>query len=418
MSHIVQHRSSLTQKKPEGRIDPRIFLLSLGMFALGTDAFIVAGVLPTISHEMGITESLAGQLVTSFSLTYGFGAPVLAALTARWPRVRTLMITLGAFCLFNIGSALAPTYTLLFLSRMLVGGCAAIFGPLAYTLGVTLAPPEKRGKALALIASGLTIATVLGSPLGTWIGEHFGWRLSFGLVALLGGLAFATLLLFRLPETDSGPVLTLKDRLAPIREPRLVLALLPALVWNLGIFVVYTYIAPLLQQNLHIIDVSLFLLTYGLGQVLGNWIAGSMVDHVGSTRPIYVFLVAALIVEPLLALTTHTVPGAWLMLFLWSFCMPMLFTPQQHRLLQLAPKHANVILALNNSMFYLGIGGGAALGGLALRVVAVTQLGLIGAACLLLALVLFAFSVRLSTRKVKRYEGEKGEKEAMLVASE
>ncbi|GHO97569.1 hypothetical protein KSF_076170 [Reticulibacter mediterranei] len=163
---------------------------------------------------------------------------------------------------------------------------------------------------------------------------------------------------------------------------------------------------------------SLFLLTYGLGQVLSNWIAGSIVDRVGSIRPIYVFLVAVLIVEPLLALTTHTIPGALIMLFLWSFCVPMLFTPQQHRLLQLTPEHANVILALNNSTFYLGVGGGAALGGLALRVVAVTQLGLIGAACLLLALVLFAFSVRLSARKVKRYEGEKGEKEEMLVASE
>ena len=134
------------------RINPRIFLLALGMFALGTDAFVVAGVLPVISRELGVTESLAGQLVTAFSFTYGFASPVLAALTGRWSRNRVLMVALGAFCLCNLGSALAPNFAILFLTRILVGCCAAVFGPLAYTTGTALAPAEKRGQALALVA--------------------------------------------------------------------------------------------------------------------------------------------------------------------------------------------------------------------------------------------------------------------------
>jgi MFS transporter, DHA1 family, inner membrane transport protein len=418
MPQTMPNRSSRTQNTSASRIDPRIFLLVLGMFALGTDAFIVAGILPLVSHELGVTENLAGQLVTSFALTYGLGAPILAALTGRWPHVRVLLIALGAFCLFNVGSALAPNFTILFLTRILVGGCAAVFGPLVYVLGVTLAPPEKRGKALALIAGGQSLATVLGSPLGTWIGEHFGWRLSFGLVALLAGIALIMLLLCRLPENKPGPAPTLKARLAPIREPRLVLALLPALLWNLGIYLVYTYIAPLLQQNLHITDVSLFLLAYGLGLMLGNWSAGLIVDRIGSIRPISVFLGVLLIVEPVLAPTTHSVLSALLMLFLWGFCSTMLFTPQQNYLLSLAPEHADVILALNNSTLYLGIGGGAALGGLALRVIAVTQLGLLGAVSVLLALVLFAFSVRLNRRKKETHESEKREQEEVRIVPE
>src|SRR2546429_3591446 len=127
-----------------------------------------------------------------------------------------MLAALGAFCLFNLGSALAPNFATLFLTRILVGCCAAIFGPLAYAVGATLAPQEKRGQALALVASGLTAATVLGSPLGTWIGEHFGWRLSFGLVALLGGIAFLMLLLYRLPTGAAAPALSLSARLAPI----------------------------------------------------------------------------------------------------------------------------------------------------------------------------------------------------------
>jgi predicted MFS family arabinose efflux permease len=208
----------------------------------------------------------------------------------------------------------------------------------------------------------------------------------------------------------------LRERLVPIKEPRLLLAMVPALLWNLGIYMVYTYIAPLLLQNLHVTDVSPFLLAFGLGPAIGNWVAGIIIDRVGSTRPIFVCLVSILIIEPLLALTTHSVASAMITLFIWGACIPMLFTPQQHRLLRLAPEHANVILALNNSTFYLGIAGGAALGGLALRTVAVTQLGWMGAVCVLLALVLFALSVRLSERRTRAREAV--EMEEVVVVKE
>jgi DHA1 family inner membrane transport protein len=415
MSQAVQPLSPVEQKST-GRINPRIFLLALGMFALGTDAFVVAGVLPVIAREMGVTEGLAGQLVTAFSFTYGFGAPLLAALAGRWSRNRVLLVALGAFCLFNLGSALAPSFTVLLLTRILVGCCAAVFGPLAYTVGTSLAPLEKRGQALALVASGLTISTVLGSPLGTWVGEHFGWRFSFGMVSVLAIIALVALLLGGLPKAAATPALSLRSRLAPIKEPRLLLALLPAFLWNLGVYVIYTYIAPLLQQNLHITDVSFLLVVFGLGPVLGNWISGIIIDRVGSTRPIFVSLIVLVLIEPLVALETRSVLAALLILFLWGFCVPMLFTPQQHRLLRLAPEHANVILALNNSTFYLGIAGGAALGGVALRTVAVTQLGWMGAACVLLALILFSFSMRLSARKTK--VSEDMQMEEVLVAPE
>ncbi len=415
MAQTTDYLSSVEQKSPT-RINPRIFLLALGMFALGTDAFVVAGVLPVIARELAVTESLAGQLVTAFSFTYGFASPVLAALTGRWSRNRVLMAALGIFSLCNLGSALAPNFTILLLTRILVGCCAAVFGPLAYTAGTALAPQEKRGQALALVASGLTISTVLGSPLGTWVGEHFGWRLSFGMVALLAGVVFVILVLRGLPPATATPTLSLRARLAPIKEPRLLLALLPALLWNLGIYVLYTYIAPLLQQNLHITDVSPFLVVFGLGPAIGNWVIGILVDRAGATRPILAALVCIIIIEPLLTLLTHSVPLAMLALFLWGACVPLLFTPQQHRLLHLAPEHANVILALNNSTFYLGIAGGAALGGLALRSITITQLGWIGAVCVLLALLLFALSTQLSKRKTQAHACPKMEE--VMLASE
>ncbi len=395
MSQQVQNSQS-----PDGvgRINPRILLLALGMFALGTDAFVVAGVLPAIGKELQVSEGLAGQLVTVFSLTYGLGAPVLAAITGRWPRNRVLIAALGLFCLSNVGSALSPTFTVLLLTRVLAGCFAAIYAPLAYTVGTSLAPAEKRGQALALVVIGLTTATVLGSPLGTWVGEHFGWRLSFGLVALLAGVAFVALLLSGLPHGEAAPVLSLKERLAPMARPGLLLALLPALLWNMGIYVLYTYIAPLLQHNLALTDISGFLLVFGLGVVLGNWLGGVIADRVGATRPLIISLILLALVLGTFSLAATTVVGALVALFIWGLAGSLIFIPQQHRLLSLAPQHANVILALNNSTLYLGIAGGAALGGAIFHAGSSVLLSWIGAGCTLLALLVFFLSLQVSAR--------------------
>jgi predicted MFS family arabinose efflux permease len=122
-------------------------------------------------------------LITVFSLTYGLLAPVLAATTGRWPRQRVLIGALGLLGLADLAAALSPSFPLLVLTRLLAGCFAATYTSLAFAVGIELAPPAKRGQALALVVSGLNMATVLGAPLGTWIGEHFGWRLSFGMSA-------------------------------------------------------------------------------------------------------------------------------------------------------------------------------------------------------------------------------------------
>jgi predicted MFS family arabinose efflux permease len=378
------------------KIDPRILLLALGMFALGTDALVVAGVLPEIAHATMVSESIAGQLVTAFTLTYGLGAPVLAALTNRWSRTRVLVIALFGFCLANVGSALAPTFPLLVLTRILAGGCAATHSPLAYATSTQLSPPEKRGQALALVVSGFTLATVLGSPLGTWVGEHAGWRLSFALVAALAGIACVALLASRLPRAAAQPSLSLQTRLAPVREPRLLLALCPTLLSSLGFYLVYTYIAPLLGQTMHISDISELLIASGLGFVVGSWISGSVADRFGTTRSLVVSLLGLSIMLAIFSWATTGLLTGLPALFLWRRTAASIFTPQQHRLLSLAPAHVNVILALNNAALYLGTAGGAMLGGVALHVLPVTQLGWVGASFALLALFLLLLSLRVS----------------------
>lgn len=396
MSQATTLSVTVGGQEPLTRINPRIILLALGMFALGTDAFIVAGVLPVIAKETGVTEGLVGQLVTVFSLTYGLGAPVLAATTGHLPRNRVLIGSLGLLGLANLASALSPSFPLLLLTRILAGCFAATYAPLAYAVGISLAPPAKRGQALALVVIGLTTATALGAPLGTWIGTHFGWRLSFTMVAVLAGGAFLLLLICRLPQSTAPASLSFQERLRPITQPRVFLALLPAFLWTLGLYAMYTYIAPLLQHTMHIVDVSVLLVFFGLGIVLGNWLGGRLSDRFGPQRLLLPFLVTLLLIQLFLPLLTTTIMSGAITLLLWGMSFALLFIPQQQWVLSLAPEHANVLLALNNSALYLGIASGAAVGGLALRFFAVTQLAWIGAIGMLIALPIIATTLRMS----------------------
>ncbi len=396
MSTETQRSRSKTYSS---RIDPRIFLLALGMFALGTDAFVIAGVLPVIAHTVHVTTGTAGQLVTVFSLTYGLGAPFLAALTARLPRNRLLLASLGAFCVANVCSALAPTFGLLLVTRILAGCCAAVYAPLAYTVGTSLAPPERRGQTLALIVGGLTVATVFGAPLGTWIGHLFGWQMSFVLVALLSALAVAALLLCGLPSLATPPALSLRARLAPIGQPRLLLALAPSLLWYLGVYIVYTYLAPILQQGLHVTDISSLLLFFGAGVVLGNWFGGYAADRFGPVRPMVASLMVLTVILTIVSIANSSLVGECVALFILGASGSLPFIPQQYRLMSLAPEYANVILALNNSTLYLGIAGGAAVGGVVMQYAPVSVLGWIGAACAFLALLTLFQSWHTSERE-------------------
>src|SRR5215467_5983554 len=340
MSQATKPHSTIEGQEALTRMNPRIILLTLGMFALGTDAFIVAGVLPVIARETGVTEGLVGQLVTAFALTYGLGAPVLAATTSRWPRHRVLLGALGLLGLANLASALAPTFPVLLLTRILAGCFAATYTPLAFGVGIELAPLAKRGQALALVVSGLNVATVLGAPFGTWIGEQFGWRLSFSLVALLAGAAFLSLIIWRLPKTAPAAPLSLQGRLRPITNPHVALVLLPALLWNVGVYVLYPYIALLLQQKLRILDVSMLLACFGLGILLANWISGMLADRFAPRRLVVIFLITLIAIQSLLPLVTTTIGSGAIILMIWGMSFALLFIPQQQRLLNVAPEHA------------------------------------------------------------------------------
>ncbi|MFD4657762.1 MFS transporter [Kitasatospora sp. NPDC058444] len=344
-----------------------LLLLALGTFAMGTDSMVVAGILGPISADLGVSVPAAGQLVTVFALGYALLAPVLATLTARWPRRRLLLTALAVFTAANALSALAPTYGLLLATRVLAAAGAALYTPTANAAATTLVAPERRGRALATVLGGMTVATALGVPLGTWVGRT-DWRMTMWLVTALGlaALAGLALLLRDLPAPAAAPTLT--ARLAPLARGRVLGAAATTLVFFLAFQSVYIYLATAVAGatggDAH--RLSLILLTCGVMSVAGSWLGGRLVDRLGVRRVLLTGSAVAVAAFTALPWLGRTMPGALgyatvVPLAGWAVSVAL-----PHRLASIDPDNAPLLISLNSSALYLGTAAGGAAGSAAI----------------------------------------------------
>lgn len=364
--------------------------LALATFAVGTDAYVVAGLLPAIATDLTVSVATAGQLVTVFALTFAITAPIFGWLLSPLDRRSALQLALAVFILGNVVTALSPNYTVALLSRILTAVGAATITATASSAAVAIAPPERRGRAMAIVIGGLTVSTALGMPLGLLIGAT-DWRLTLWAVAGLGILAVVGVSI-GLPKI-SMPATSLTARLAPLRGANVVTILLATLFVMAGHYTLYTYIAVATSDATKSFTyaLTLILLAWGLGAVAGNVLAGSLVDKL-PTFPVAVATLAAatvlLAISPLAVDSVLIVAIVWAAI--WGITDGMPSVVQQYRLVALAPESAPVLFGLNSSAVFLGIAAGGALGGVAQDWdwFSVTALGLPGAALALVATVL------------------------------
>ncbi|WP_427307420.1 MFS transporter [Cupriavidus sp. H39] len=376
-------------------MDRRLLILALGMFAMGTDNFVVAGILPSVAASLHTSVSVAGLMVTCYALTYAVAAPVMAAVAGGLPRKLLLVSALGIFVVGNAVSALATDVHWVLMSRALAGFGAALFSPTALGVAAALASPEKRGRALATVTAGLTGATALGSPLGTLIGGFGGWRSTLWFVTALGVAAMIGVWTL-LPSVPLPATVRLRERLAPMRDPRVALTLLTSLFAFGGFLMVYTYAGVVLEPVTHGDErmlAGLFLL-WGVAATVGNLVAGRLVDRFDSRHIVDAMLWIAILNFCALPWTAAHPVSAVIALVIWGLCGWGLIVPQQHRLVQLSPQVAPLLLALNNTATYLGLAGSGVLGGIVLRSTGGQYLSLFAAAMIALAFVFTAAAHR------------------------
>ncbi|MFI9046762.1 MFS transporter [Streptomyces sp. NPDC053427] len=345
----------------------KVWLLTLGAFTLGLDAYVMAGLLPVIAHDIGTRVALAGQLVTAFTLAYAIAAPLVAGLLAAARPRALILAALAVFTLGNAVSALAPSLAVLLVARVIAGAGAGVYSALSTAAAAALAPEGRRGRALALVMGGMSAGTVLGVPIGVLLAEHAGWRATLWLVTALGVLALGGLAAL-LPQIPAAPAVPLRARLTAVTDravaPVVGVSFLGA-VASLGL---YTYLAPVLAAAGGVGEVAPYLWAWGAGGVLGSVLAGPLVDRTGRVRAlvggVLVVVVGAQALLP--ALAGAALPGAVAALVAWGAAGWAMQVPQQHRLLALSADRGTIALALNNSALYLGSAVGSALGGLAL----------------------------------------------------
>ncbi|MGO4307673.1 MFS transporter [Cupriavidus sp. RAF12] len=367
-------------------MDRRLLILALGMFAMGTDNFVVAGILPGVAASLHTSVSLAGLMVTCYALTYAVAAPVMAAVAGNLPRKLLLVSALGIFVVGNAFTALATDLHWVLVSRAVAGFGAALFSPTALGVASALAAPEKRGRALAAVTAGLTGATALGSPIGTFIGGFGGWRSTLWFVTALGIVAMIGVWTM-LPSVPLPASVRLRERLAPVRDMRIALTLLTSLFAFGGFLMVYTYAGVVLEPVTggdERILAGMFLL-WGVAATAGNLLSGRLVDRFKSRNIINAMLWIAIINFCALPWTAAHPFSAAIALAIWGVCGWGLIVPQQHRLVQLSPHVAPLLLALNNTATYIGLACSGVLGGVVLRSIGAQYLSLVAAALITMA---------------------------------
>jgi predicted MFS family arabinose efflux permease len=378
----------------------RLYWLALGTFAIGTEGFMIAPLLPDLSRDLSVSIASAGQLVTVFALTYALSSPLLTAITGDIDRRRLLIASMLAFAAANFVAWSAHTYTGLLVARILLAVAAGLYVPNANALGSAMVDVSRRGTALSIVTGGSSVAVALGVPLGALIGDRFGWRVNFAAIGALALIATAGLLA-GLPRDIAGrlPVASLRERLDVVRQPALLMALLSTMLWATGAFTVYTYLASFLERAAGLTGsfVSIVLFTWGVAAVIGLRLGGRLTDRFGYF-PVIVASLSALVLAFLILSTSAVIlppPTArapiLLAIVLWGVSAWSFWPAQQARLISIAGvKVAPVALSLNASFQFLGFSSGAALGSLTLTNASPLALGWVGAVCVAAALSLAA----------------------------
>jgi DHA1 family inner membrane transport protein len=378
-----------------------LLALTLSAFAIGTTEFVIVGLLPTIAADLGVNLPSAGLLVSLYALGVAVGAPVLTALTGKIPR-KTLLLSL--MVLFTLGNLLAwksPGYETLVIARILTGLAHGVFFSIGSTIATSLVPKDKAASAIAIMFTGLTVALVTGVPLGTFIGQHFGWRETFLAVSALGVVAFIGSLLYVPSNIAHSKPASLLQQVQVLAQPRLLLVYAMTAVGYGGSFIAFTYLAPILQQvaGFSAGAVGAVMLVYGVSVAFGNIWGGKLADKrgpVSALKLIFLLLAAVLLVltftapHPVLVVITVLLWGA---VAFGNVAGLQVYVVQQAE--HFTPRAVDVASGLNIAAFNLGIAGGAWGGGLIVEHLGLVHTGWIGALVVLGAFGLTALSGRL-----------------------
>lgn len=343
-----------------------ILALAVASFGIGTTEFVIMGLLPEVARSFAVTVPQAGWLVSGYALGVVVGAPIVAVATARLPRKTALLGLMALFVVGNAGCALAPSYATLMAARVVTAFAHGAFFGIGAVVARDLVPPGRRTQAVAMMFAGLTLANVLGVPLGTALGQAMGWRAAFWAVVGIGVLAGGAIAAC-VPSHLPGSRARLVSEFRALAQWPVLLPMLVSTLCSVSLFTTFTYITPLLEQvtGLTPHEVTGALLVVGLGLTVGNLAGGSLGDRNRRATVLGSFAGMAVVLAALAVVARFPVPMV-LGLGLWGALTFALVSPLQIWVLEAAVDAPNLASTLNQGAFNLGNALGAWLGGAAL----------------------------------------------------
>ena len=369
------HTMSHSKEKSSGTL--ALLALAISAFGIGTTEFVPVGLLSSIADDLSISITLAGLLISGYAIGVAIGAPVLTALTGKMNRKTLLMSLMVVFIIGNLVAGISTSFGLLLVARFITAFSHGIFFSIGSTIAADLVPENKRASAIAFMFTGLTVATVTGVPLGTFIGQAFGWRATFLGVALLGVIGIIASAILVPKDLKEAPPAKFNEQVKILTNGKLLLAFAITALGYGGTFVAFTYLAPLLEDvtGFSAKFVSVILLVYGLAVAIGNMIGGKASDKNPLKALFWMFVLQAIILFVMTFAIPFKVAGMITIFFMGLFAF-MNVPGLQVLVVNLAEKYVpsavNVASALNIAAFNVGIAIGSFVGG-----VIVDSIGLI-----------------------------------------
>jgi DHA1 family inner membrane transport protein len=343
---------------------PALLALATGAFGIGTTEFVIAGLLPDVSHDFGVSIPTGGLLVTGYALGVLFGAPLMTVLGTKIPRKRMLILLMGVFVVGNVVSAVAPTFAVMLIGRVITSLAHGAFFGIGSIVAAELVAPNKKAGAIAMMFTGLTVANILGVPLGTLVGQSAGWRVTFLIVAGIGvlGLAGVAALVPDLPKPEG---VHLRHELAAFKNTQVLLAMGMTVFGFGGVFAAITYIAPMMTRVAGYSEgsVTWLLVLLGAGMVIGNLLGGRYADR-ALTVMLFISLSALTVVLALFTITAHHKVEAAVTIVLIGALGFATVPPLQKQVLDRSKSAPTLASAVNIGAFNLGNALAAWLGGI------------------------------------------------------
>ncbi|UJL46796.1 MFS transporter [Virgibacillus sp. NKC19-16] len=381
-------------------MDKRVYLLTIVSFVVGMVELIIGGILDLVAVDLDVSLGQAGLLITIFSLIFAIAAPILLIVTAKIERKRLTLISLLVFLLGNIVSAISPSYSVLFMGRIITALSGSLLIILCLTMAANIVKPAYRGRAIGIVTMGVSGSLVLGVPIGLMLGNVFGWRAPFVFIAVLT-LFSITGVYFLMEKVAPKPSVPLRKQLATLKNRKIFFAHLTTFLFLAGHATLYTYLTPFAKTTMGLEGtwVSVIYLIFGIAAVSGGAIGGTLSDQIGSKRMILTAMVLFGIAIFSITYTTFALPIFLVSLVFWGMGNWAITPAMQSYLIETSPETSDIQQSLSNSALHFGIAFGSFVGGIVVEQASVEVTPIFGGLFVIIALVSVFISMAKSRSK-------------------